>query len=273
MLHALILGAVQGLTEFIPVSSSGHLVMVPYVLGWEDSLGTDVTFQVAIHLGTLLAIIVYFWPDLWGMVRGVTRIASGRGTETDRGSARLAAMLVVGSVPAAAIGFFLKDPLSETFEHPEHVPWQLLLSAALLIGADAMYRRRSAGRRDVETVGWQDALVIGAFQALAIVPGISRSGSTIAAGVARGLTRDAAARFSFLLGLPAIAGAAALLLPEWERSIPISWILWATVVAAVTGLAAIAFLVRFLKTRPLRPFAYYCVIAAAVGWFFVLFVR
>lgn len=261
------------MTEFIPVSSSGHLVLVPFVLGWGDALSSDVAFDVAVHLGTLLAVVAYFWRDLWGILRGLVRVAAGRAAEDDRRSARLAALLAVGSIPAVVVGFTLENPLSEVFEHPPAVAALLLGTAALLLAADWLYRKRPDGRRGVDGVGWKDALVIGTFQALAILPGISRSGSTIAAGVARGLTREAAARFSFLLGLPAIVGAAVLLLPDLEPGIPLGWVIWAAVVAAVTGLAAIAFLLRFLRTRPLRPFAYYCVAAAAVGLAFALFMR
>jgi undecaprenyl-diphosphatase len=250
----------------VPVSSSAHLVLVPYVLGWSDNLGTDVGFDIAVHLGTLVAVLVYFGPDLWAILPGTFRAALRRApSEEDRTSARLAGMLTLGSVPAVVIGLTLEGPVSEVFDHPPTVAALLLVTAALLLGADLLYRRRPEGRRELAGVSWGDALVIGALQAVAVLPGVSRSGSTIAAGMARGLTREASARFSFLLGLPAILGAAVLLLPDIEAGIPVSWILWSSVVAALTGLAAIAFLIRYLKTRPLRPFAYYCVAASAVA--------
>ncbi|MBI4259474.1 MAG: undecaprenyl-diphosphate phosphatase [Actinobacteria bacterium] len=266
MLRALVLGAVQGLTEFIPISSSGHLVLVPFVLGWGDSVGQDVAFDVAVHLGTLLAVLVYFRADLWSILRGLVRVAGGRGGDEDRTAARLAAMLAVGSIPAAVVGITLEGPLSEVFEHPPAVAGLLVGTAALLLLGDRLHRRKPHGRREVSEVGWSDALVIGALQALSILPGISRSGATIVAGIARGLTREAAARFSFLLGLPAIAGAAVVLLPDLHRGIPLAWVVWAALVAAATGLAAIAFLLRYLRTRPLFPFAYYCLVAASVGF-------
>lgn len=262
MLRALVLGAVQGLTEFIPVSSSGHLVLVPFVLDWGQALGSDVGFDIALHLGTAIAILVYFWKDLWAIVRGVSRIAGRRGDDEDRAHAALAGLLVIGSIPAAVVGITLEDPLTEVFEHPPIVAALLLGTATLLLLADWVYRRRPDGRRGVEGVGWKDAVVIGTLQALAILPGISRSGATIAAGVGRGLTREAAARFSFLLGLPAILGAALVSLPDLEDTVPLSWVISASALAAVTGLLAIGFLLRFLRRGSLTPFAVYLVLAS-----------
>jgi undecaprenyl-diphosphatase len=264
MLRALVLGAVQGLTEFIPVSSSGHLILVPYVLGWSDNLGTDVAFQVAIHLGTLVALFAYFHRELWAVVLGAIRTATGRADHDDRAATRLMAMLGVGTIPAVLVGLTLKDPLERTFED---IPWNGVLlasNAVLLVTADVVYRRRPQGRREVDEVRWIDALLIGSFQALAILPAISRSGATIFAGVAGGLSREAAGRFSFLLAVPAIIGAAVLLLPDLEPGTPIAWVVGAALVAAITSLAAIAFLLRYLRSRPLGPFAVYCVLGAAL---------
>ena len=264
MFRALVLGAVQGLTEFIPVSSSGHLILVPYVLGWGDNLGTDVAFQVAIHLGTLVALFAYFRRELWAIVRGVIRTAAGRADRDDRAATRLTAMLAVGMIPAVVVGLTLKEPLERTFEN---IPWNavfLASNAVLLVVADLLYRRRPQDRREVDEVRWTDALLIGSFQAFAILPAISRSGATIFAGVAGGLSREAAGRFSFLLAVPAIIGAAILLLPDLEAGTPVAWVVGAAVVAVVTSLAAIAFLLRYLRSRPLVPFAVYCVLAAAL---------
>ena len=264
MLRALVLGAVQGLTEFIPVSSSGHLILVPFVLGWGDNLGTDVAFQVAIHLGTLVALIAYFRRELWAIVRGVIRTAGGRADLDDRAATRLMAMLAVGTIPAVLVGLTLKEPLERTFED---IPWNgvfLASNAVLLVVADAVYRRRPEARRGVDEVRWTDAILIGSFQALAILPAISRSGATIFAGIAGGLSREASGRFSFLLAVPAILGAAVLLLPDLGGGTPIGWVVGAAVVAAVTSLAAIAFLLRYLRSRPLLPFAVYCVLGAAL---------
>lgn len=265
MLRALVLGAVQGLTEFVPVSSSGHLVLVPYVLGWGTALGSDLAFDVAVHLGTALAVVLYFWRDLWAIVRGVVRVAAGRAGDDDRAFARLALLLLIGSVPAAGVGVGLEEPVERVFENPPVVAGLLLATTLLLLVADREYRRRSPERRGMVGVRASDSLVIGTLQALAVLPGISRSGATIAAGVGRGLTREAAARFSFLLGLPALVGAGAVALPDMSRAIPLSWVVGAALVAAVTGVAAIALLLRYVRRRPLLPFAGYCALASAVG--------
>ena len=268
MFRALVLGAVQGLTEFVPISSSAHLVAVPFVLNWPIP---DLAFDVAVHLGTALAVVMYFWRDLLGVLVGTTRTVAGRAREGDREHARLAVLLVVASVPAAVAGFLLEGLFEDLFTTSEDVDrigapvvgGFLVGTAALLFAADAVPRRRPE-RRGLATVGLVDALVVGLFQALAIAPGISRSGATIGAGIFRGLSRDAAARFSFLLGLPAIAGAGLVALPDLPPGADLGAIAAATAVAAGTGFAAIAFLLRWLRTRTLSPFAIYCLLAAAV---------
>lgn len=271
MLRALVLGAVQGLTEFIPISSSGHLVLVPFVLGWEGSGGTfdpGVPFDVAVHLGTALAVIVYFRRELVDIVAGTLRTLAGRGGENDRRMGRLALLLVVGSIPAATAGLVLEGFFEGLFDEPGAVALLLLGTAALLFVGEAVYRRQGEDRRDLDDLGVVDALAMGTFQAVAIAPGISRSGATIVAGLARRLSRDAAARFSFLLGLPAIIGAGIIQIPDFPVGTDVGPVVGATVVSAVIGFAAIAFLLRYLRTRGLLPFGAYCVLAslAALGF-------
>lgn len=268
MFRSLVLGAVQGLTEFVPISSSAHLVLVPFLLNWPVP---DLAFDVAVHLGTALAVIVYFWRDLVAVIAGTVRTAARRAREGDREHARLALLLVVASIPAGIAGILAEGVFEELFTTSEDVDRIgapvvaafLVGTAGLLLAADAAHRRRS-GSRGMASVGVMDAVVVGLLQAVAIAPGISRSGATISAGVFRGLSRDAAARFSFLLGLPAIAGAAAVALPDLPPGADVGAIAAATAVSAVTGFAAIAFLLRWLRTRTLSPFAGYCVLAAAV---------
>lgn len=266
MLRALILGVVQGLTEFLPISSSGHLVLVPFVLGW-DGGGFDpgVPFDVAVHLGTALAVVAYFRRELWAIAVGTVRVVARRGREGDRDQARLALLLLVGSIPAAAAGLLLEGFFVGLFEEPQISALLLLVTAGLLLGGEAMHDRQAGKRRDLEDLGVVDALTVGAFQALAIAPGISRSGATIVAGLGRRLERDAAARFSFLLGLPAIVGAGILKIPDFPPGTDLAPVLSATAVSAVAGFAAIAFLLRYLRTRTLRPFAAYCVLASALA--------
>jgi undecaprenyl-diphosphatase len=272
MLRAIVLGVVQGITEFLPVSSSGHLVLVPYILTWgvEQPIPNVPTlaFDVAVHLGTLVALLVYFRRDLAAILGGSARAVRGSRTEGDRANLRLLGMLAIATVPAALAGLLLKDFFEGTFEAPQWVAVQLLVTAGLLVGADAMHERREH-HRDFVTIGVGDALVIGVMQAVSILPGISRSGATIAGAMARGLGREAAARFSFLLAIPAIIGAAIVTLPDL-KDIP-TWgpVIAGTVVSGVVGFASIAFLLRYLRTNRLRPFAVYCVvfaIAALAFW-------
>lgn len=275
MFRALVLGAVQGLTEFVPVSSSAHLVLVPFLAGWPVP---DLAFDVAVHLGTALAVILYFARDLGAIVAGAARTTVGRGRDGDRGHARLALLLVIGSIPAGVAGLLLEGLFERLFTTSEDVErigapvaaLFLLGTAALMWGAELVYSRSRRPRRDVDAVGVADAVLIGLFQALAIAPGISRSGATISAGIFRGLSRDAAARFSFLLAVPAIAGAGLVALPDLPADADVAALAGATAVSTLTGFAAIAFLLRYLRTRTLKPFAVYCVLASAVAlgfWF------
>lgn len=263
MFRAIVLGGVQGLTEFVPVSSSAHLVLVPFLLGWTVP---SLAFDVAVHIGTLVALIVYFWRDLWEMTVGVVRSAVGGG-EGDRARARLAGLLLVGSIPAALAGLLLESFFERLFERPGFVAGELLATAALLLAGEAVYARsRPERRRDVDRITVIDALTMGVLQAVAISPGISRSGATITGGLFRGLSREAAARFSFLLSIPAIAGAAVVSVPDLPRGTDWGSVLAATAVAGVTGFAAIAFLLHYLRTRTMRPFAVYCVALSALSF-------
>lgn len=270
MARALALGAIQGLTEFVPVSSSAHLVLVPFLLRWPIP---NLAFDVAVHLGTALALVVYFAPDLAAIAAGAARAAAGRGNGTDRANVRLLLLLAVGSVPAALAGILLEGTFEELFTGRERVndigapvtAGFLIVTALLLWTAEALYARRGATGRDVSRVTVADAVLIGVLQAVAIAPGISRSGATITAGMFRGLTREAAARFSFLLSLPAILGAALVGLSDVPAGAELGPLLAGAAVAAVVGFAAVAFLLRYLRTRTMRPFAAYCVALAAVA--------
>ena len=269
MFRALVLGAVQGLTEFVPVSSSAHLVLVPFMLGWPIP---GLAFDVAVHLGTAVALLVYFFKDLFEIVVGASRAVAGRGSERDRQSGRLAFLLVVGSLPAAIAGILLSDFFEKLFQQPVPVALQLLLTAAMLFVGEAIYRRRPTERmRNLEKVSFGDAGLIGVLQAAAIIPGISRSAATIIGGMVLGLSRDAAARFSFLLALPAILGAGLVELIDLPPATNNATLLVAAATAAVLGFLSIAFLLRYLRTRDTRPFAYYCVVfsALALGFAFV----
>lgn len=272
MLRAIILGIIQGLTEFLPVSSSGHLVVTPYLFSWETP---GLPFDVALHAGTLVAVVGYFASDVWYLATrsvGVGVIEEGEASR----ARRTVALLVVGSVPAALAGLTLERVFAGAFEQPVWVAGFFLVTAALLTAAETIRTRRAAGGadtdrvpahvdpgRDETTIGFVDTLTIGAFQALALFPGISRSGSTIAAGMFRGLSREASARFSFLLMIPAVAGATVLKVPElFDQDNQIfsnAEIVAGMLAAAVSGLWAIRYLLRLVQTDDLKGFARYLV--------------
>jgi len=257
--HAIALGVLQGATEFIPVSSSGHLVLVPWLLGWAVP---GLAFDATVHWGTLLALAVYFWGDLRGLAVGWVRSLFTRQMTQ---KARLAWLILVGTVPAVLAGTLAGDFFEGLFSAPRTVALLLMVTAFILALSEwfGRFRRKSGSLSPGE------AFLIGVGQALAIAPGISRSGATIAAGVLLGLKRDEAARFSFLLSFPVILGAGVLELGKLWRSGSLSgsWQLLAVgfVAAAVSGYVSIAFLLSFLRRRRLYVFALYCLALGLVG--------
>ncbi|MBN1486666.1 MAG: undecaprenyl-diphosphatase UppP, partial [Anaerolineae bacterium] len=195
--QAIFLGFLQGATEFLPVSSSGHLVILPHLLNWTDP---GLAFDAVLHLGTLLAVFIYFWSDVVMMIQAFFR--SLRNHSLTDPEARITWGVIIGSIPAALAGFLLEDIFEQLFGMPRAAAGFLLVTAALLLISEYVGKRL----RDLEGMTWQDALFIGVGQALAIVPGLSRSGSTISAAMLLGYRREAAARFSFLLSMPVILG-------------------------------------------------------------------
>jgi len=263
--QSLILGIVQGLTEFLPISSSGHLVLVPHFLGWH--LETDYTFafDVLVQLGTLVAVIVYFWDDLWRIAWGWLAALARREPWTTP-EARLGWYLILATLPAVVGGLLLADRVEAAFTSPRAVGGFLLLTAALLLAADRLGR---LARPFNALNGW-DALVMGLFQVLALFPGVSRSGSTIAGGLFRGLDRPAAARVSFLMSVPVMLGAGALTLADLLRHPQVAQAAWLPLTvgflsAAVSGYLAIRWLLRYLMRHDLRVFVVYCVLIGALA--------
>ena len=260
-LEAIVLGAVQGLTEFIPISSSGHLVLVPAALGWDKP---SLAFDVMLHAGSVVSLLIYFSGDLLDLARG---FLSG-----DKDSRRMVWLLAVGTIPAALAGYFLNAYFEEQFTNAEASAWQLLITALILVAAEQALRwheKRTAkigsSLRTMEDLRSPDALAIGVAQAVSILPGISRSGSTIATGLALSMERDDAARFAFLLAIPALFGAMIVKLPELSGTALGAGAGAAGFVASlVTSYAAIWGLIRYLKTQTLYPFAVYCAIATFV---------
>ncbi len=252
---AIILGILQGATEFLPVSSSGHLVLVPWLLGWDES---PLVFDVVVHLGTLVAVLTYFWRDWLTLLRAGWTALRTRSTQDP--DARLLLLIGLGTVPAALAGALLEDTFESAFSEPALVAVFLLVTALLLTVSE----RTGSANQSLSALTVRDALAVGVAQAFAIFPGISRSGSTIATGIWRGLPRATAARFSFLLATPIIFGAGfkqALDVVTGDVTVGQDMILpliAGFAAAAAVGYACIWFLMRLLKERSLYGFAVYC---------------
>ncbi len=249
-LSAALLGLVQGVTEFLPVSSDGHLVIFETLLEVGDEGG--LSFVIALHIGSLVALLVFYRARVWGLARG---LAAG-----DRESLTHIAKLAVGTLPAVLIGLTLKHSIESAFDTPWMAGVGLLATGSFLITT-----RRTLPRASAPAPSFGQALAIGCAQALAVLPGVSRSGSTIALSLALGIAPLAAAEFSFLLGIIAIVGAAVLDLPELLASQPdgVAPMLLGAAVAALSGLAALDLFVRLLRSQRFHAFAYYCWIAGA----------
>ena len=255
ILHAIVLGITQGLSEFLPISSSGHLIVVPWLFGWDDFAGDaslEKTFDVALHLGTLVGATAYFRADIVRYLRAAFT-PSGRGTD-DR---RLAWLLVLATVPAAVTGALFADAIEE---HTGSIP--LIATMLIAFGILLWWADRLPGGRPVEEVQVRDALVLGVGQAIALQPGVSRSGVSMTFGRMAGLGRDGAARFAFLMSLPITAGA---LLFKWvdvssEGGIPDSFVapfVWGIVASGITGWLAVWGTLKLVKTHSFAPFVIY----------------
>lgn len=261
LLRAAILGIVQGLAEFLPISSSGHLILVPSLFGWEDQ---GLAFDVGLHCGTLLVLLVYFWRDWARMLGGGVRdIARHQVRFTDHShESRLLWLIAFGSIPAAVVGLLFNDWIEENVRQPWVVAITLAAFGAVMLVAD----QRTRNRREMETIGLADAAFIGMAQAAALIPGVSRSGATLCAGLLRDIRRDDAARFAFLLGTPAFVGAAALTARDLSglsgrESVDLGI---GFAMSAIVGFAVIHFLLRYLRTRTLLPFVLYRFVVAAL---------
>ena len=253
LLRAAVLGIVQGLTEFLPVSSSGHLIIVPWLFGWPDQ---GLAFDVSLHLGTLLALLLYFWRDWRDMLATAGQdLRVTRSWASFRPQTRLLLLIVLGSVPAGIVGLLFNDFIEEHLREPWLVAVMLIVFGTVMLIVDRLARMD----RTIASLGPIDAILVGIAQAVALVPGVSRSGATISMGLARRLDREAAARFAFLLGTPAFVGAAIIELPdlwnEWSGSgaeVAVGFIC-----SFASGLTVIYYLLRFLRTRTLLTFVIY----------------
>ena len=264
IIQAIILGIVQGLTEFLPVSSSAHLVFVTDLF----NLPQNVAFDTILHLGTLVAVVGYFWRDILtiisSFISSVLDIFRGRFKEglEETPFKKLSWLLIVGTIPAGLAGIFLQNQFEALFNDVIYVGFFLIVTGLLLWAAE----RVKPGTKDVKDISFKNALVIGIFQAIAIAPGISRSGATISAGLFSGLNRELAARFSFLLSIPAILGAAVVQIRHINSTDTSTITLIAGFLAAmIFGYIAIKLLLKIIKERTLMIFAYYCWIVGVIA--------
>lgn len=274
-LHALIIAVLQGATELFPVSSLGHAVIVPALLGWNFDQHAPVflPFLVLLHLGTAAALFGYFWQDWWALGTGVLGLA---GPQRSRESRYILLLLVVATIPAVIAGALLEHQVRALFNTPITASIFLVANGILLIAGERLRRRRPATPtgepRPLATLTVADAAIIGIWQCLALLPGISRSGATITGGLLRGITHEAAAHFSFLIALPIILAATLREVPHLlHASVPAGTFTIASVAAIVAGLTALAstaLLMRYFRNNDswaLNPFGYYCILAGLLS--------
>jgi undecaprenyl-diphosphatase len=255
-LQAIVLGVVQGLTEFLPISSSGHLRIVPAFFGWDDP---GAAFTAVIQLGTMAAVLLYFRADLWRIAVAWLRSLRDPDVRSDL-DARMGWYIILGTIPIAVLGLAFKDPIETKFRNLELIGTTLIVFGLVMLAAEA------AGRRDrpLREITRRDGFLIGCAQALALVPGVSRSGATISAGLFLDFDRAAAARYSFLLSVPAVVLSGLFELRHaGEGNLPIGATVIATLLAFVTGYASIAFLLRYLAHHSIAVFVGYRVVLGA----------
>ncbi len=264
ILQALILGVVQGITEFLPISSSGHLVLVPALFGWQIPQEQIFPFDVLVQLGTLVAVIVYFWQDLWQLV---TAVITGLIKKQPFGStqAKTGWFLVLATMPAVIVGVLVKDVVESAFNSSLATALFLWLTALILFFAE----KTSQQIKSNQQMTWKDALGIGLFQVLAIFPGVSRSGSTIGGGMFLNFQRKEAARFSFLMSIPVMIGAGVLSIPDLLQIPDLNSFLPSMLIgflaAMLVGYLSIHWLLKFLTGNSLKGFAIYCAAAGLLG--------
>ena len=269
------LGLLQGVSELFPVSSLGHSVILPKLVGWNihQKAPYFLTFLVATHLATAIVLLGFFWRDWVRIVKGLGRSLRDREIAPGDTDAKLGWLLVVGTIPAGILGLTLQDQLRNIFASPQYASIFLALNGAVLFGAELLRRRAPATDADddariARTVGWRDSVLVGAAQAIALIPGFSRSGASMGGGLLVGLSHKDAARFAFLLATPIIGAAAVLKVPELAGSQgngvrgPAAL---GALCSAVTAYLAIRFLMRYFETRTLTPFAVYCAAAGTAA--------
>jgi len=256
--QSLVLGVVQGVTEFLPISSTAHLRIVPALLGWEDP---GAAYTAVLQLGSLLAVVGYFLPELWKMVRAAAAALTDRSRPPER-AARELLYLIVGTIPAGVAGVAFRHAIEGSLRSLWVIAFALAVVALLL----AVVEKTARHVRNFDEMTMRDALLVGVAQAFAVIPGVSRSGSTLMAAMALGFKREAAARFSFLLSVPVVAAAGVFELPKVLHAHDLQGhtLVIGLVAAAVAGYASIAWLLRFLRARSTMPFVIYRVLLGLV---------
>jgi undecaprenyl-diphosphatase len=275
-----VLGLLQGVSELFPVSSLGHSVVLPRLLGWDihQNDAYFLTFLVATHLATAIVLLLFFWRDWVRILRGLGRSLRDRAIAPDDVDAKLGWLLVVGTIPAGILGLLLEHKLRSIFASPRSAAFFLILNGFLLYGAELLRRRAPQTDRDddariAKQVNWRDSFLVGAAQAIALIPGFSRSGATMGGGLIVGLSHKDAARFAFLLATPIIGAAAALKLPELaghQGDGVRGQALVGALCSAVTAYLAVRFLMRFFETNKLTPFAVYCALAGTAAFLYLV---
>ena len=272
--QAVVLGVVQGVTELFPISSLGHSVILPQLFGWDihQNDAYFITFLVATHLATALVLLGFFWRDWVRIVKGIGRSLRDRGIAPGDADAKLGWLLVIGTIPAGILGLLLEHALRDVFASASSAAFFLMLNGLLLFGAEALRRRAPQTDRDddiriARQVAYPEAFLVGGAQALALVPGFSRSGATMGGGLLVGLSNEDAARFAFLLATPIIGAAALLKLPDLfgpDGDGIRGQALVASLCAAASAYVSVRFLMRYFETRTLIPFAIWCLAFGAV---------
>lgn len=272
LIQSILLGIIQGLTEFLPISSSGHLVIIPKLLGWQIPAQEAFIFDVLVQVATLLAVITYFWQELLTIIKAfITGIL--RRTPFEDPFSRLGWYLILATIPAGVIGLTIKNLVEQAFNSLAAAGFFLLITAGLLFLAERLGNRN----RKIDSLNWVDAIWIGLFQALAIFPGVSRSGSTITGAMIRGLERPSSARFSFLMSIPIMlaAGLSASLdlvgIPNLTGILPI--FIPGFITAAVVGYISIRWLIGYLTHHSLTVFSVYCVLVGLLAIIVSIFGR
>lgn len=269
ILQSIILGIIQGITEFLPISSSAHLVIFPHIMGWDYPAKDAFIFDVLVQMGTIIAVIAYFRKDLITIVGAVIQSFSRRKLWMDRDSI-LGWYILLSTIPAVVFGLILGDTVEKAFDSPTATANFLLITAFLLVLAERLGKRS----RNSDAINWKDAIIIGFFQIITLFPGISRSGATIAGGMLRNLDRNSAARFSFLMSVPIMIAAGILStidllkIPDFTTQIPTLIIGFVT--SAIIGYLSIRWLLSYLTKHSLYLFAGYCILLSGIVWSFSL---